>query len=47
MVARIGSMVAPQVLGLKVYGAFYPPLVMGVIPLLGALLVLYLPETRG
>lgn len=47
MVARIGSMVAPQVLGLKVYSASYPPIVMGIIPILGALLVLLLPETRG
>lgn len=47
MIARIGSMVAPFVISLKVVSEIYPPIIFGIIPIIGALLVLFLPETRG
>lgn len=47
MVARIGSMLAPFVASLKVTSHFLPPIIFGIIPLLGAAMVLYLPETKG
>lgn len=47
MIARIGSMVAPFAIALKHIGPAFPPIVLGVIPLIGALLVLRLPETCG
>lgn len=47
MIARIGSMVAPFVISLKLLNPALPPIVLGVIPLIGALLVLRLPETCG
>lgn len=48
MIARIGSMVAPFVIGLKsTVGPSAPPLILGIIPLIGALLAMQLPETCG
>lgn len=48
MLARIGSMVAPFIAtGLSGFGHQLPPLIFGVVPIIGAILVLYLPETRG
>ncbi|KAL0276166.1 UNVERIFIED_CONTAM: hypothetical protein PYX00_003790 [Menopon gallinae] len=45
MCARIGSMIAPFVTSLAIWSKFLPPLTFGVIPLIGALLTLLLPET--
>lgn len=40
-------MVAPFAIALKVLSPALPPIVLGVIPLIGAVLVLRLPETCG
>lgn len=45
MSARIGSMVAPFVASLVTIEQWIPPLIFGVVPLIGALLCLKLPET--
>lgn len=47
MIARIGSMLAPFLLEMKSIQECLPPIVFCVISLIGAGLVLYLPETRG
>lgn len=47
MIARIGSMVAPFVIAMKTTNAHIPPIALGVLPIVGALLVLLLPETQG
>lgn len=47
MIARIGSMVAPFILSLKLVNAAYPAIILGTMPLIGAILVLFLPETQG
>ncbi|XP_031621351.1 organic cation transporter protein isoform X2 [Contarinia nasturtii] len=47
MIARIGSMVAPFIITLKYISHIYPPIVFGIVPILGAALVLLLPETQG
>ncbi|XP_037048393.1 organic cation transporter protein-like isoform X2 [Bradysia coprophila] len=47
MVARVGSMIAPFVAGLSSTTHWLPPVIFGVAPLVGALLVLFLPETLG
>lgn len=47
MIARVGSGVAPFVISLKTLSPIYPPLILGVIPIIGAGLVLLLPETQG
>lgn len=47
MIARIGSMVAPFVLSLKEVNTAYPAIILGIMPLIGAALVLFLPETQG
>lgn len=47
MIARVGSMVAPFVIALKTTNPHIPPLALGILPIVGALLVLLLPETRG
>lgn len=46
-VARIGSMVAPFVAGLSATAHWLPPIIFGIIPIIGAALVLLLPETKG
>ncbi|XP_037922446.1 organic cation transporter protein-like isoform X2 [Hermetia illucens] len=47
MIARIGSMLAPFVVGLGAANHALPPIIFGVVPLLGAIMVLWLPETMG
>lgn len=45
MIARVGSMVAPFVAGIDSH--WIPPVIFGVIPLIGACFVYFLPETIG
>lgn len=47
MVARIGSMVAPFVADLSTSYHWLPPVIFGVVPLIGAGLLVFLPETKG
>ncbi|XP_026815859.1 organic cation transporter protein [Rhopalosiphum maidis] len=47
MCARIGSVIAPFVSSLGVFNVYLPPMIFGTVPLMGALLCLLLPETRG
>ncbi|XP_034253726.1 organic cation transporter protein-like [Thrips palmi] len=46
MCARVGSMAAPFVLALSAYGDYVPLVTLGGLPLVGAMLMLPLPETR-
>lgn len=46
MSARIGSMVAPFVVGMKIYGEWYPPILFGIPPILAGLSCFFLPETK-
>lgn len=46
-VARLGSMVAPFVATLRHTSPWLPPLIFGVVPLIGAVLCIVLPDTRG
>ncbi|EFA04006.1 organic cation transporter protein [Tribolium castaneum] len=45
MCARFGSMAAPFIAGLVIVQAWLPPVIFGVVPLIGALLCIKLPET--
>ncbi|XP_058448304.1 organic cation transporter protein isoform X2 [Malaya genurostris] len=47
MIARIGSMLAPFVAGMGVIAHWLPPVIFGLTPLVGALFVFFLPETKG
>ena len=47
MIARIGSMIAPFVAGFSSTAYWLPPVIFGLIPLVGAVFVLFLPETKG
>lgn len=47
MVARLGSMVAPFVASLSATCHWLPPVIFGVVPLIGMLLLFFLPETNG
>ncbi|XP_024944011.1 organic cation transporter protein isoform X2 [Cephus cinctus] len=47
MCARIGSMVAPFVVSLGLIKGWLPPIVFGTLPLMGAVLCFFLPETTG
>lgn len=47
MCARIGSMVAPFVVSLGKNQSWLPPLIFGILPLIGAALCILLPETAG
>ncbi|XP_011504688.1 PREDICTED: organic cation transporter protein-like [Ceratosolen solmsi marchali] len=47
MCARIGSMVAPFVVSLGTIKFWLPPIIFGVLPLIGAALCVLLPETAG
>ncbi|KAJ6641511.1 Organic cation transporter protein [Pseudolycoriella hygida] len=47
MAARVGSMVAPFVAGLSTTYHWLPPVIFGVVPLLGMLFLFFLPETNG
>lgn len=46
-VARIGSMIAPFVATLAHTSPWLPPLIFGIVPLIGASLCIFLPDTRG
>lgn len=46
-VARVGSMAAPFVATLSHTCAWLPPLIFGIVPLIGAALCIILPDTRG
>lgn len=47
MAARIGTMLAPFVASLALSSPFLPPLIFGLTPIAGAVVVLVLPETNG
>lgn len=47
MFARVGSMAAPFIAGLVLVREWLPPLIFGLVPLIGALLCVKLPETVG
>lgn len=47
MSARIGGMLAPQILDLQVFWNPLPLLVFGVLAVVAGLLALMLPETNG
>lgn len=47
MVARFGSMIAPFAVDFVDAPKWVSPLIFGIIPLIGAALVVFLPETRG
>ncbi|CAH0399853.1 unnamed protein product [Chilo suppressalis] len=47
MMARVGSMIAPFVIDLKLKAYWLPPLVFAVMPLIAGSLSLLLPETKG
>lgn len=47
MAARIGTMLAPFVASLSQTSHALPPLIFGIIPIIGAGMVLFLPETNG
>lgn len=44
--SRVGSMLAPFVAGIT-HGAWIPPLIFAVGPLIAAAVCWYLPETKG
>ncbi|PSN53344.1 hypothetical protein C0J52_04084 [Blattella germanica] len=46
MFSRLGSVLAPFVKSLDVYGQMWPPLVFGFASIIGAVLVAFLPETK-
>lgn len=47
MLARIGSMSAPFVSQTASIAHWIPPVIFGVVPLIGTILVIFLPETKG
>lgn len=47
MTARVGSMVAPFVIDLQVFGSWVPPLMFGIPAILAGFATLLLPETKG
>nr|XP_050864057.1 organic cation transporter protein-like [Vespula vulgaris] len=47
MCARIGSIVAPFVVSLNHMAEWFPPIIFGSLPIVGAMLCLLLPETAG
>nr|XP_012223393.1 PREDICTED: organic cation transporter protein-like isoform X2 [Linepithema humile]XP_012223394.1 PREDICTED: organic cation transporter protein-like isoform X2 [Linepithema humile] len=47
MCARLGSILAPFVVSLNYIEAWLPPIIFGILPLIGAALCLLLPETAG
>ncbi|CAK1585505.1 unnamed protein product [Parnassius mnemosyne] len=46
MMARVGSMIAPFVAGLRPHGQWCAPVAFGVFPIIGAILCFMLPETK-
>ncbi|EAA07935.5 organic cation transporter protein isoform X1 [Anopheles arabiensis] len=47
MIARFGSMIAPFVAGMGSIAYWLPPCIFGLVPLVGAFCVFFLPETQG
>lgn len=47
MMARVGSMVAPFVVGTKDIAEWVPPLLFAIVPLIAGLLAFLMPETKG
>ncbi|KAL0276169.1 UNVERIFIED_CONTAM: hypothetical protein PYX00_003792 [Menopon gallinae] len=47
MFARFGSMIAPFILSLNIYGEYVPLLIMGILPVLAVLLLIPMPDTKG
>lgn len=45
--ARVGSMIAPFVAGLDTTAHWLPPVIFGVLPIIAAVSVVFLPETNG
>lgn len=45
--ARVGGMIAPFIVGLKYYSSLYPPILFGALPLIAAVLCMFLPETKN
>lgn len=45
--SRVGSMIAPYVAGMTVFAVWLPPVAFAVVPILGAIICSFLPETRG
>lgn len=46
-IGRLGSVSAPFITDLKPIASFLPPLIFGIISLIGGILTFFLPETRG
>lgn len=47
MLARVGSMAAPFVAGMGSQAEWLPPIIFGIVPLIGAGLCFLMPETKG
>ncbi|XP_018329064.1 organic cation transporter protein isoform X2 [Agrilus planipennis] len=47
LTARFGSMVSPFIMGLSSTSKWIPPTLFGVVPLIGACLCFFLPETKN
>ncbi|XP_014369438.2 organic cation transporter protein-like [Papilio machaon] len=47
MMARVGSMIAPFIAGLRPFGIWCAPVAFGIFPLISAVLCLFLPETKN
>lgn len=47
MMARVGSMIAPFVIGLQDQAIWMPPIAFAVLPLIAGCLTFFLPETKG
>ncbi|XP_072932787.1 organic cation transporter protein-like [Epargyreus clarus] len=47
MMARLGAMIAPFVVGFRPYGMWCAPVAFGIFPLIAAALCLLLPETKN
>ncbi|CAB3226706.1 unnamed protein product [Arctia plantaginis] len=47
MTARIGSMIAPFVVGLRDTAVFLPPVIFAIPPTLACIITMFLPETKG
>lgn len=47
MAARVGTMLAPFVASLSLTSHYLPPIIFGITPIIGAAIMLFLPETNG
>ncbi|XP_017033044.1 organic cation transporter protein [Drosophila kikkawai] len=47
MVGRVGSVIAPYICDLKVFGGWIAPVVFGIFCVLAIICTLFIPETRG